>query len=524
MVDLIDMSVVLRTKPEIKPEVALSKAVADFQAILTNEERLEFSQRDSAGQPQSDAESAMLLVSRIDADNSKRFSRFLAPKLLSFLDCAHQFTAIIDTFVSANPNLAALVWGGIKVTMLVTSNFAKFFEKLSTLFMEIGRQCPRFKDFGALYPSSPSLQGALCDYYAVVIRICQGALKASRRPGILHFSRSAYASFDRDFKSLQIELETQSRIIRNEISLASQKVQAQEAQLQDVERKQSTLFRKVVGKEFSEAGSIRLQASLRHDQRIRRQIYEELCPLDHTSPWKRARKRCLPGTAIWLQEHSNFLAWLKEKTSSLLWCNGKLGAGKTVASSNIVAHLSLNKRQPETVSYFFCESGMNCSLQARTILGSIARQLLSRYIDSISGDTLEDLLLGSRSLDADEVVDLVKKNLVLGSTSFVVIDGLDQCETEELSRTLRGVQSLLNNFPMNLKIFISSRPEIKAQVTRRIEPAFIITMSGSKINEDIETFISESLDQKLEEEELRLGDPTIIERIQDTLVAGAKGM
>lgn len=63
-------------------------------------------------------------------------------------------------------------------------------------------------------------------------------------------------------------------------------------------------------------------------------------------------------------------------------CKETLGSGKSVLLANIVDDLHMHARsQDTTTTYFFCRWDIPDSLKARTILGSLKRQLLSTVPD-----------------------------------------------------------------------------------------------------------------------------------------------
>ena len=49
--------------------------------------------------------------------------------------------------------------------------------------MKLGSTCPRFDKYGALYPDSAEVQTALCNYYAIIIRLCRYSIESSRKSG-----------------------------------------------------------------------------------------------------------------------------------------------------------------------------------------------------------------------------------------------------------------------------------------------------------------------------------------------------
>lgn len=95
---------------------SLLKALYDFQEILDPDQKKKFLSQSSAP----DASAAIILTTEIDNENAKRRSRCVAARILSFLESVQQFCSVVETFVSSNPKIAALVWGSVKFVMLVS--------------------------------------------------------------------------------------------------------------------------------------------------------------------------------------------------------------------------------------------------------------------------------------------------------------------------------------------------------------------------------------------------------------------
>lgn len=49
--------------------------------------------------------------------------------------------------------------------------------------MTIGKRCPRLREYQSLYGGSIDLQKALSNFYSVVVRCCEQAVKVIRRSG-----------------------------------------------------------------------------------------------------------------------------------------------------------------------------------------------------------------------------------------------------------------------------------------------------------------------------------------------------
>lgn len=96
----------------------MQTALDKFQAILTQDQTVHLN--NISNKP--DANAVINFTTQLDAANAKRKSRGVANRLYIFLESVQQFAGIVETFVSSNPRLAALVWGSVKFTLLVRTS------------------------------------------------------------------------------------------------------------------------------------------------------------------------------------------------------------------------------------------------------------------------------------------------------------------------------------------------------------------------------------------------------------------
>lgn len=110
-------------KAASEPGKLLQDAISNFQSTLTDAECRKLNELGAIR----DAQSVMIFTAQLDAENRLNKGRGIAGRLVTVLESVQTFTGIIETFVSSHPEIAALVWGGIKLTMLVsTCAVAKF--------------------------------------------------------------------------------------------------------------------------------------------------------------------------------------------------------------------------------------------------------------------------------------------------------------------------------------------------------------------------------------------------------------
>lgn len=187
-----------------RPEDSLKAALQEFQCILSKEQQTELHKIKAVP----DGDAVTVFTATLDDVSRSRRGRSIATRLHTVLQSAREFCTIVDTFVSSNPEIAALVWGSIKLAMKVSAilrlsielsnllhqiaiNYTSYFEPLSNIFMQFKDHCPRFADYQALFPSSTRLQEALCEFHASIIRCCKHVLRVLQRPGaisVLHLS------------------------------------------------------------------------------------------------------------------------------------------------------------------------------------------------------------------------------------------------------------------------------------------------------------------------------------------------
>jgi hypothetical protein len=97
----------------------LSTALGAFQQILTADQT---AQLRTFSSPAPTPDDVVRLTEQITEANATRKSRLFAKRLQGFLSSIQQYSNIIDTCVGPN-QIAALVWGGIKLVLLVCATF-----------------------------------------------------------------------------------------------------------------------------------------------------------------------------------------------------------------------------------------------------------------------------------------------------------------------------------------------------------------------------------------------------------------
>ncbi|RYP31383.1 hypothetical protein DL768_011176 [Monosporascus sp. mg162] len=328
---------------------SLQNAIREFQNILTDEQRR---QLDETG-PVPEADSILRFTAELDSRDKDRRGPSIASRLYRVLLSVRDFCSIIDTFVSSHPEIAALVWGSVKLSMQVIVNYTSYFEVISGLFMKLGNLCPLFAE---------------------------------------------YQSSEQEFRSDMDTIQGYSDDVKEAIALAKAQADARDQQLQAQERKKASESRRKLKTFFS-----------RHDGQV-----------DEIRKWQ----------------------------------------------------IQKDERQ-------------------------------------------------TRELDG--VVELLQGITPAGKPSYIIIDGLDECDKPERDKLMKALSTLA--FPaLNTKLFLSSRSSLSEEIQNTFPSFEHLTMGESLVYDDIKTYVDGMIENKLESNDLKVGDASLVEDIKQALIQGADGM
>jgi hypothetical protein len=98
---------------------ALQDAVHAFQNNLETKHRIEFDKQLSAAGNVGDASTVINLVMKLDQTARESKGRCFGSRLHFILESVNKFSRVVSTFVSSNPETAALVGGSVQFTLLV---------------------------------------------------------------------------------------------------------------------------------------------------------------------------------------------------------------------------------------------------------------------------------------------------------------------------------------------------------------------------------------------------------------------
>ena len=397
--------------------------------------------------------------------------------------------------LSGNPRL---------ISLKLLTNFSSYLERLSTLLMGAGRSAPRHQSIAMLYPRSTHLQSYLSEYYIVVVNLCHKLLRFTQKSTVGQLTGALSSP---NINTYQAELEQWATAIKEEMNLLmAEKIEG--------EAQENWRFRALM---------IKGSASTAQSQRLKMNslVLESLFKHDFETTWKQTRKA---GNTTLLHRNITYQDWKAREDSCTLVYTGKLGCGKSVILANMVDDINLDIQDKDTpVAYFFSRHDTPESLEARTIIGSLAFQFLRIIPDLDLTGTAKSFDMTTCIIEVGRILDLLRHALPADFKAYVIVDGIDDCDDTERQQLIQHLHQLQKTF--KIRLCVSHRVESNSRLEHYLGN-FIATTSTSipDNNPDIGEFIEAELESCIQSRKLVLGDPSLILEIHDALQAGSKGM
>ncbi|KAI0437067.1 ankyrin repeat-containing domain protein [Xylaria telfairii] len=232
-----------------------------------------------------------------------------------------------------------------------------------------------------------------------------------------------------------------------------------------------------------------------------------------------------PLTGLWFTKSGDFNEWIATP-GSRLWVTGIPGAGKSVLAGLVLREClnlsSMDSRKATT--YFFCTYRNKATHSARNLMSSLVSQLARQNEEAFQILKAYHQELASQEPLAAEPS--IQKLLTVFETMsqmfdqvFVVVDGLDECETDEIVGSLSQLAIKKNS--TSITTLLLSRDVV--HIRDLLESDFGHIEIAAR-TDDIQRYVYSELERRIESKQLRLRNAELKAEIVDKLVHGAKGM
>ena len=174
--------------------------------------------------------------------------------------------------------------------------------------------------------------------------------------------------------------------------------------------------------------------------------------------------------------------------------------------------------------YYYCDFADQRTLQTDRILGTLLKQLLpeGRFPEELEPRILQAYGHGQRTPGTHEMEDLVCSLMQLHSVTYVVIDGLDECEKQarqELLNILKRISALGST---SVHTCVSCRDEDELLRSLHLYPR--IQLTAEALGGDINCFVEGSVRSRIDCGLLKIQNPELEHHVVQELVKKAHGM
>jgi len=179
-------------------------------------------------------------------------------------------------------------------------------------------------------------------------------------------------------------------------------------------------------------------------------------------------------------------------------------------SSLVVDRLCDRARgQNTTVTCFYFDFAARKEQSATAMLGSLLKQIVSG-MEAIPEDISRAFQEQKRAIGGrgPQLLDIVKmlQTITSSQRTFVCIDALDECSAVHRVKILHSLKQILEKSP-GIRIFITGRPHIRAEVERRLGGK-VMSVSLCPKKEDIIRYLR-----------VRLGEDETPDAMDESLIA-----
>ncbi|KAF3765675.1 hypothetical protein M406DRAFT_289896 [Cryphonectria parasitica EP155] len=434
-------------------------------------------------------------------------------RLDEFIEAMNQFGGVIDVFVNAN-QFVCFVWN-LRPLQIAKTHLDSF-DKLLDVYGQIGAAIPGLLQHRATFENHPTLATVLEDYYSDILRFHQEALSVFERPKWKMMFHATWKTFETKFNPILQSLTMRRELLEAEKSSATlyevRKVREDiETMCQEQRRLASATEKEKHKLRVSEVRS-KLQAV---DYYFDQQIHTE--------------DRYSKASGKWIFEEPRFRSWFDADSPGhgVLYVNGIPGAGKTTLMSHVIEELlqqaSISHRQTCSTYFFFKHDQPE-----KNTHNSLLRATLDQLINHDSA--VSDLFIEEAAKLADvnfrstaSLETLVKRGFECYHTSYLILDGLDECSKGETEKSVQWLLSLtkggLDASTNRLRIIFAGQRDGILDRLLDSQPSISLEYLDAHA-EDIRQYCLEFCERIQE----KFKDSSLKQTIIELVTEGAKGM
>lgn len=176
------------------------------------------------------------------------------------------------------------------------------------------------------------------------------------------------------------------------------------------------------------------------------------------------------------------------------------------------------------VAYYYCDYADQTTLLSRSIIGSLLQQLLFNIkLSSEVADGIQHVFADDNASPThQEFKDMLIATMSVTPSSFLVIDGLDECDKETRGEVLSLINWITEQNVSVARVYVSSQSEV--QILNALATYPRISVSSEMLSCDIATYVLDATQSLIRDRLLLIQSPGLEHEIITELTKKAKGM
>ncbi|KAK2795613.1 hypothetical protein FQN50_009719 [Emmonsiellopsis sp. PD_5] len=472
-----------------KKNEALKKAIEEHINNLPEHDRQRFREASKTLDMSNQMDDLVTLNKTREERSAMARNAQRAENVLQFLN---RFMGGVAIGIQANPEISAIVVGGLRVVFDCALRFFAYYTKLIDMVEELTDYVRPLESWFANAAQYPDI---ISSGAKVIVKLLQFCLEARRifvddnglpnGKGRL-FLQSQWNPFHEKFGKIREEISHSTRVLK----LTTQGVQ--------------------------------LDVVIRDNKRL---VLDWFNAPKFEHRHKEVLSQKHPKTADWLLGTDQFKAWLGDQDSSLLWCHGKPGVGKSVIASNVIDYLSgqYPKQNNIGILYVYYDYRNEHLKDLGLVISGIMFQLCQKCTTMIPKlNTFRD---ECRDPLVECTLDLYYEVARNFKKIFLIVDALDECPVKDRDKII-GFLFKAMDIP-HTKILVTSRKEIDIELAFSGSGVRTIGIREQDSAGDIKTFVTDKVKELKDGKNgkrLRLPDDSLEEEIIRSLIDKSEGM
>ncbi|KAJ2905926.1 hypothetical protein MKZ38_003714 [Zalerion maritima] len=354
-----------------------------------------------------------------------------------FLEGMNQISQVVEVFLNAS-EIVCFIWGPIKFLLVSATAHMDTFDSLLDAYKELGMVLPQLDQYSDMFGQYPEMKKLLAEIYCEILNFHRKAMRFFNSKGLTKTFRAMWKNFAFEFRDTLRSIRCCRDALVQQFAICST-IDGRQSQTQiRINVEECLSINRELRKKFAIDEETRKNNEMikvqewigasnftkEHHQKFREQRAE----FEDTECKDTGRWIVDPKKGKYVED------WIKDRSTdhSILWMNGKKGAGKSFLASIIIDECM--KEEDAITSYFYCherDPNQNTSL-------AVFRGLLSQLAQSCPD--LAPCLFSKRAAATMTITSMEAKGLLelmLERRQYIIIDGVDECEQVERKQIIQ---------------------------------------------------------------------------------------